>query len=283
MCDQLSTIGIEFSLPRMTSIWMADLEYAYTHPFPFIPSWLRPQWASSLIGPAKPIAWAHKAICHVVEHELKRDPCDCMDRPEHPTGLAASELWAKARPWGLGQIRHPTSVIQLAAGTTVRRPGLSVRVNPDDNRDTKEPLLRTNERIHSCVRVRLACQGLGPDDKEPWPCVALTKEWQLRKGSGLSEAERAANAKFRPKELDLPTEYPAEKMYHVEEGDGEYQWVYTKEPMGTGVDQVPQMKVLPEEPLVGFWERYLLALTAGKPDVWRYAEEHPPFGLGERR
>ncbi len=36
-----------------------------------------------------------------------------------------------------------------------------MRVDPETNEDTDEPLLNTNERIHSSVRVRLACGGLG--------------------------------------------------------------------------------------------------------------------------
>jgi hypothetical protein len=30
---------------------------------------------------------------------------------------------------------------------------------------------------------------------------------------------------------------------------------------------------LPEEPLVGYWERYLLGLMVGEADVWRYAQK----------
>ncbi len=36
--------------------------------------------------------------------------------------------------------------------------------------------------------------------------------------------------------------------------------------------RVPQVAALPEEPLVGYWERWLLGLTCGREgDVWRFA------------
>jgi len=48
---------------------------------------------------------------------------------------------------------------------------------------TDEYMTNTNERIHSCVRVRLDLDGLGLDDRGLYKCTALLgkNRWQLRR------------------------------------------------------------------------------------------------------
>ncbi len=87
--------------------------------------------------------------------------------PPHSTAPAAL-FQAGARPWSLGTIRAPPPSLTTLAGKTVRRPGRVLRVDETTNEDTAEPLMGTNERVHSCVRVRLACGGLGLDDNAVW-------------------------------------------------------------------------------------------------------------------
>ncbi len=167
----------------------------------------------------------------------------------------------------------------------MRRPGLILRVDPETNEDTDAPLLRTAEAVHSSVRVRLACGGLGMDDKERWDCPALLKDkeggkllWRLER---VGEADGGGVSEFKPRELLLgEAEYPTDKLYPANSRTGKWQWVFAQSDAGEkmGAARVPQSTVLPEEPLVGYWERFLLWTTVGNPDVWMWAEKNPPLG-----
>ncbi|KXX82476.1 hypothetical protein MMYC01_201223 [Madurella mycetomatis] len=344
MCDQLSTIGVEFNFPRMTSLFLDTLRFSAAHPFPFA----SPRKASSLLpvplpnidsmksllprsvsklvrnrnGDTRkrlsngtsthitstngPLPWANPAVYqspyHHQHHRPRRDTSECTyhcpprasgpdsdsDPCTHPPPSISPThlLRAGARPWGLGMLRGSTSVVTTMAGKTVRRPGLVLRVDETTNEDTGEPLVGTNERIHSCVRVRLACGGLGLDDAGAWMCRALLGgekvekgrgAWRLERGSALSEREeREVVARVKGlagREMSLKGgEYPAGVLYPVGEHDHAWRWVYTGRADGEGSSRIPQALVLPEEPLVGYWERYLLGLAAGEADVWMYAQ-----------
>jgi hypothetical protein len=95
----------------------------------------------------------------------------------------------------------------------------------------------------------------------------------LEKGSGFAAGEVGPS---KPKELEH-AQYPESNLYPVEAGDSEWRWVFSSRPEGIGNSQVPQETVLPEEPMVGYWERYLLALTVGELDVWKWAQQNPPL------
>jgi hypothetical protein len=86
---------------------------------------------------------------------------------------AIREVYEKhkpVRPFGLGQIYESETGIWLLAGKKCRTPGLYTRADPDTGVPTDEPLTHTNERIHSCVRIRLDLEGLGkhPLNILPW-------------------------------------------------------------------------------------------------------------------
>ncbi|KAK4215532.1 hypothetical protein QBC37DRAFT_124295 [Rhypophila decipiens] len=282
MCDQLSTLGLEFNVSRMEATFLSDLRYSAAHPFPFAPAGpsILPQKIGNLFRSSKPLPWATEEVFHT-SASPKRDSGECDRKDKHPEG-PTKKLWQNARAWGLGMIRYPTSVTVLA-GKVVRRPGLSMRVDEDTNEDTPEPLLYTNESIHSCVRVRLACKGLGMDDKEVWTCDSLKGSdgkqlWVLEKGSGFSEDEEQAIREFQPREPQIaPDEYQPRLMYPSTREDTAWRWKYVGPVKGEGDAQVPQSKVLPEEPLVGYWERFLLGMFANEPDVWKFAQRALPL------
>ncbi|KAL8297625.1 hypothetical protein RB601_003050 [Gaeumannomyces tritici] len=299
MCDQLSTIGVEFNLTRMTQVLEGSMYYSAAHPFPFVPNWadtvkLPTSVASWWAGAPKP--WAKDPVFASQKPLPKRDTGDCNDecktrkhvKPDDPEVKRQAAL-AVARPWALGQTRYPSRV-QSAFGHSNRHPGLFTRTDPDSNKPLNEPLVNTSERIHSSVRVRLACQGLAMDDAEVWKCEALVGAdgekiqgnriaqplWRLERGDALDQTERQELESFRPSELGLD-EYTPAQLYDVEEKDSLFRWAYANDGniKNPGeANQLPQFKVLPEEPLVGFWERYLLKMTTGKQDVWRYAEQN---------
>lgn len=127
----------------------------------------------------------------------------------------------------------------MFAGTTVRKHGLGLRVDSDTNEDLDEPLLRTGERMHLSVRVRLACKGLGLDDEVVWKREAL-KDWKLERGSGLTDDEERSNRYDGPAELGYDeTLYPTDKLYRARQGDDRWRWVYQTQPAGHGEDQMP--------------------------------------------
>ncbi|KAK4463879.1 hypothetical protein QBC42DRAFT_304483 [Cladorrhinum samala] len=354
MCDQLSPLGLEFNHARLTSTFLDTVRFSAAHPFPHVPQKMssivaRPisgitrtvskllrrsassssSSASATASPSKlvspgsssPTPWARPEVFRHGNPYTppRRDPAECDYSHPHPS-LALPQLQQFARPWGLGLIRAPTSVVTTWAGKTIRRPGMFMRVDEATNEDTAEPLLGTNERIHSSVRVRLACRGLGLDDRAVWECKSLldpnlddddvaeladdhddhdeksiagrkkkknksggegrAKErplWRLERGVGLGdEEEKGVEGKLlRPRELTLSgVEYPPGCMYPVGPLDHRWRWVFDDaKVVGRGQERVPQQVVLPEEPLVGYWERYLLALTVGEADVWKFAQK----------
>lgn len=159
-----------------------------------------------------------------------------------------------------------------------------MRVDPDTNADTQEPLLNTNERIHSCVRVRLACKGMDMDDRQAWPCPSLLEDdshhpvplWRLERGSAIHPQEMGRDVAFWKNEIGRNVKgYDPSSMYRIEKGDGQWKWVFEENAVvknGVGKKVRPRMKVLPEEPLVGYWERHLLMIMRGASDVWRLSE-----------
>ncbi|KAK0623720.1 hypothetical protein B0T14DRAFT_516939 [Immersiella caudata] len=286
MADQLSTIGIEFNFHRMTAMFNEVLCFSAAHPFPFAPqkSISLPKFLKKPPGP-KP--WGVEQVFHHPFTAPKRDEVDCDGNDAHPPlreGGDIKGLWQFARPWGLGQIRAPTSVVQTWAGKVVRRPGFSVRVDEDTGLDTAEPLLNTAETIHSSVRVRLACGGLGVDDRDTWACESLLAptadgkpSWRLERST--TERRGRRGSMYIPPEVVIDGgEYPAGAMYKIGDDDSSWKWVYQGGVTGSGASQVPQALELPEEPLEGFWERYLLAILVGEPDVWKYAFRGLPKG-----
>ncbi|KAH6679930.1 hypothetical protein F5X68DRAFT_138696 [Plectosphaerella plurivora] len=280
MCDQLSSIGLEFNLGRMTEVFMDVLGYSAAHPFPVVAAPSRLSSLASMLpfrrGASSPLPWGSSGVCRA--SNLVRDLIEHNNECNHSTG-PPEKLWATARPWALGLTRAPTGKISSLGGSTVRTPGMFMRTDSDSNTDTAQPLLNTSERIHSSVRVRLACAGLGLDDKETWRCQGLSGRkgeaplWRVQPGpTGDMKPPR-------PRELDLG--YPEEYLYPVAPRDGDWQWMFDRRGAihGTGHARVPQMLSIPEEPLTGYWERYFLNLTAGHPDVWRYALHNPPKDL----
>jgi hypothetical protein len=324
MCDQLSGMGVELDYGRMTGYFYEGLQYSAAHPFPAVPSWkpkaLQPSvvpWAvSEIFNPSSGVpgkepetASAAAVTKPTVSKLLVRDAHEVAPREEPHSGpdTPPQRLWADARPWGLGQIRYPNSVLQLAAGVVRRHPGLFRRMDPETNCETDEPLADTGERVHSCVRVRLAARGLGVDDQRVWRCAPLRNAaargvlamvegveeplWSLERlrmpaggaGDGRVTEGRQGQGRegmsFRPRELALPSDvYPRDWLYPIREGDGQYHWVFVGRRVATkSGEMIPPVTALPEEPVVGYWERVLLGMTVGRPDVWRWAEEHPPL------
>ncbi|KAK3356622.1 peptidoglycan binding domain-containing protein [Lasiosphaeria hispida] len=296
MCDQLSSVGVEFDYDRLHGTFMKTLEYSVAHPLPMVPPQIPlltphyakqhlplPSWTTYL-WQRKPIPWAIAHLCPPPPTTPRRDPKDCLQPHHRNCDLTLGpNRGVGPRPWGLGQIRYPPSFFQCFVGSWVRTPGMTLRVDPDTNADIpNQELVGTSERIHSCVRVRLAARGLGLDDLAEWKCEALTgnptngARWRLERGSGFKRGE-GGNVGAAPEVGGGRSDvYPADKLYQVESGDSDWKWVFQKAEGRSRNHREPGVTVIPEEPLTGYWERHLLALTCGKTDVWRWAQDNPP-------
>ncbi|KAK8082926.1 hypothetical protein PG996_001707 [Apiospora saccharicola] len=153
------------------------------------------------------------------------------------------------RPWALHQTVQASGGFYKFLLTTPRTPGLYKKINPDTGKTTRVFLEDTNERVHSSVRVRLACEGLSPGDKTEWKCPSLLTYWRPRKV--------AAN-------FNDPTATEEE----TSSGDSSrWVWEYAGPEAGA-----PKVKTMIEENL-GPYETHLLEISGGKPSVVEYAEQ----------
>lgn len=204
--DQLASIGVAFQEDFIDRIFSQSVDY-YEHP-PRTPKKL-----STIFTRAPDSQWA---IAPVYE---KHKP---------------------VRPFGLGAIIESKSGIWNLAGKATRTPGLYMRVDPDTGISTGVPMVHTNERVHSCVRIRLELEGLAQDDAGLYECTALLKNgpWRLRQVRmrmrdpipwDASWGRDAPPAVSPPDDLrwvweyDGPEEYAPREARMVEENLGPYQ------------------------------------------------------------
>ncbi|KAF9871718.1 hypothetical protein CkaCkLH20_10916 [Colletotrichum karsti] len=167
------------------------------------------------------------------------------------------------RPWGLGAIQKTSSLVYSLAGKITRSPGLYKGVNPKTEARDGPFLKDTNERIHSSVRVRLACQGLGLNDKATWENPALKKHWELVRTMTKYPDPVPHHPHWEPEDDNaMFVEHPSNSE------TGRWVWKYC----GTH-KHTPECKIMVEEPL-GPYERHLLKLTGGNPCVYHWAHEN---------
>lgn len=112
------------------------------------------------------------------------------------------------RPWALGAITGSDNFFYKFAGTLIRTPGTYHQIDPATNNPKDTFLKTTNEMIHPSVRVRIAAEGLGLNDKGRYDAPAL-KHWKYRDGgwdytgSEPIAVRRLPEAKLGPFEKQL--------------------------------------------------------------------------------
>ena len=169
------------------------------------------------------------------------------------------------RPWGLGSINKATSLFYWFAGEICRTPGLYKETDPVTNKDTTRLLQDTNERVHSTVRIRLACKGLGLNDKKLWDCPALSR-WKLKKTTDKFDDPVPLHPGWDP-EADEPPEalQPSDGQEETE------RWVWEYVGDEKSAPQNVEQRRMVEEPL-GPYERYYLEVSGGSPNVFDFAK-----------
>ncbi|KAK6865709.1 hypothetical protein PG995_002237 [Apiospora arundinis] len=154
---------------------------------------------------------------------------------------------APVRPWALHKTVQDKSALYKVTLSAPRTPGLYKKVNPDTGKATMVFLKDTNERVHSSVRVRIACEGLAPGDEGGWNCPSLLTYW-------------------RPRKIQA-TFYDPTATQQAEDGDSS-RWVWEYAGPDSGA---PTTKTMVEENM-GPYEQHLLELSGGKPSVVEYAK-----------
>jgi hypothetical protein len=138
------------------------------------------------------------------------------------------------------------------AGKSTRTPGLYKRADPDTGISTGIPMTHTNERIHSCVRIRLELDGLGLDDIGNYKCTALTTRdhgpWRLRQMRLRVQDPIPWDASWGPTTPGAPV--PPNDVRWVWEYDGPE-------------EEAPRERLMVEENL-GPFQRKLLGLSKGE-------------------
>ena len=166
------------------------------------------------------------------------------------------------RPWGLGSIRKATGFLYKFSGQMGRTPGLYKQTDPKTKLDKDRFLMDTNERVHSSVRIRLACQGLGLDDKGIWDCPALCS-WKVKRTQEKFDDPVPHHPGWEPSDEEDDIKHPNECK------KGRWVWEYVGDDKNAPTDKKQQLMV--EEPL-GPYERYLLRLAGGNPNVYHFAD-----------
>ncbi|KAK3333270.1 hypothetical protein B0T19DRAFT_448870 [Cercophora scortea] len=178
------------------------------------------------------------------------------------------------RPWGLGGLRASKGTLSKLVGYDLRCPGTYKKLDPATGDRTRAFLEDTHERIHSSVRVRLSVEGLGLNDVHVWEAPALKGNWRLRKTSErfvdpisatVATWEPAMTAQIAKTLVAYAIDQ--QRPLSVLQGKKE-RWVW--EWCGPEKDAPPE-RVLVEEPL-GPYERQLLRLSGGVPNVYEFAE-----------
>lgn len=288
--DQLASIGVEFDEKTISRIF-TSLEHYYRdvagEPIP-------PPITSDdpIASGAEPDADAEGGLCGLLKQgppKAHRWAVDPIFEANHPF-----------RPWGLGAILKTEGFMYKLAGYNLRTPGMYRRVDPNTGGATPVFLEGTNERIHSSVRIRLALQGLGLNDESVWKAPALQGSWRLQKTTldfldpiprtrktwepvgpaGTAAAGEEGNQSAylissMPHRVQAVVEMAAEQQRPLSVQNKDYRWGW--EYCGPEKDAPPQ-KLMLEEPL-GPFERQLLRLSGGVPNVYEYSEKIEVRGL----
>lgn len=163
------------------------------------------------------------------------------------------------RPWALGAIQKDIGLLFRLSGESTRTPGIYRSIDPKTELDKERFLQDTNESVHSSVRVRLACEGLGLNDRSVWSCTALSS-WRLRRTTVVRD----------PQQSRAPSRARGDgRGYYREELEERWVWKYVGDPRAAPED--PNQRTMWEAPL-GPYERYLLDISGGTPNVYDYAE-----------
>ncbi len=311
MMDQLASVGVEFDEATITRVF-TRLERYYR----------------DMAADGTMIAHAEETPVDTDDpEEVLAQATAAASKPSAPSSQSswlacfrpAARHWTiepiyqkntPVRPWGLGEIQKAAGLFYTLAGHVTRSPNMYYKTDPQTGNPTTAFLEDTNERIHSSVRVRLALEGLGLEDKDKWDAPALRGHWRVKRTTKTfidpipatvktwepqTEAELAAVMKPLPK-APVIANGPEGQQANGAQGQSSFtisnvmkslvelatqqqrplsaldsketRWVW--EYCGPE-NEAPPQRLIVEEPL-GPYERQLLRLSGGSPNVYEVAE-----------
>jgi hypothetical protein len=265
--DQLASVGIEFDEATIARIF-SRLESYYRA---IDPRFAKQQAIANLE--------ARKVEADVKSNSNKVWAVRDIYESNHPV-----------RPWGLGALLKASSLLYSLAGFNLRTPGLYKKIDCETGFPSRACLEDTNERIHSSVRVRLAAGGLGLNDRDVWQAPSLKGKWRPRRTTKdfvdpIPRTRRTWEQVQAVKSHDVAVDPEgqgdpqrqltlmenaanAQRPLSVGSANRPGRWVW--EYCGPAKD-APMERVLVEEP-IGPYERQLLRLASGKPNIYEFAE-----------
>jgi Uncharacterized alpha/beta hydrolase domain (DUF2235) len=291
MMDQLASVGVEFDEATISRIF-TRLERYYRD--------MQEKDGNNI--PHKPVASGDMTPSSITSSEAPDTDdsplCGCLSmltpKAKHWAVEPIYERNVPIRPWGLGALRSAKGVMYKLAGDITRTPGLYRKLDPMTGDPTNAFLEDTNERMHSSVRTRLAVQGLGLNDEHVWEARALKGKWRLRQtaedfvdpiantvttwepmtlmgmaniASGEAAAANNASSTAPNAQTLIALAVDQQRPLSAPQDKGK-RWVW--EYCGPEKD-APPGRLIVEEPL-GPYERQLLRLSGGTPNVYEFAE-----------
>ncbi|KAK5656898.1 hypothetical protein OQA88_4449 [Cercophora sp. LCS_1] len=192
----------------------------------------------------------------------------------------------KARRWGMGFIKNPDGatsypdwlwsslsapakkVVGRSTDYATRTPG-----NYFADGEPKEPLVKPNEWVHPCVRLRYLYDGPEMDDAGAWRCRALmeTGGFELKRGALPDETKRRPGRVEGATNAYLTVAGAVKPYYGVAPMSSEHPLVQAEQPFESDLFQLPEpaghwywedkhgRKL--EEEYIGMWERMYIQIN----------------------
>ncbi|KAH8664536.1 hypothetical protein BX600DRAFT_550556 [Xylariales sp. PMI_506] len=293
MMDQLASIGVEFDELTIKRIFTRLANY-----YRDVASDAAPNGADGVNADTAEEVLAG-AVAAAADEPRPTGPLRWL------TGFLPARLhWAvepiyvrnfPVRPWGLGQLikdRGIAGLLFFLAGYDLRTPNMYRRPDPWTALPTSNFLEDTHERIHCSVRVRLALKGLGLDDLTRWDAPALKGHWRLFRTlrdfvdpipttvvtwmpqteegiaailSDPSSSSSNGHANGQDKRAIIDEAIRDQQPLAEAKQQDRWMWEYCGPE-----NKAPPQRLLVEEPL-GPYERQLLRMSGGSPNVYQYA------------
>lgn len=163
-----------------------------------------------------------------------------------PRTISRAKTFGVIRPWGLGKIHNSYTLFFRLGGSQIRTPMQHPEVSKATFKPTGRMLTGTHESMHASVRVRMALDGPGYDDKGDYISEALEGwafEWQTYS--------------------DPDTPFQRSQPGEVGKRKG-VEWVKT---VGKASDGKPTEIRMPEDTMTEF-ERIVLRHWTSREDEW---------------